>query len=82
MLDTRLHNAAALYAQAYPSDPFAYNNMLRALKRGEFDREHIVTHAEAILAERRASVERRFKAWKKSPARKAMIAQMQGQAAA
>lgn len=66
MRDTRLHNAAMLYAHAYPSDPFAYVRMKRDLSLGIYDRERIVEHAEAVLAERRASVEKKFKEWKKA----------------
>lgn len=62
---TRLHNAAMLYAYAYPSDPFAYVRMKRDLSLGIYDRERIVEHSEAVLAERRASVEKKFKEWKK-----------------
>ncbi len=71
MRDTRLHNAAALHAQAYNSDPWAYVRMKRDLALGIYDRQKIVEQAEHILAERRAAVEKRFKEWKKAVRRAA-----------
>lgn len=73
-----LHNAAMLYAQAYPSDPFAYKSMRWALSKGQYDREQIVSHAETVIAERRAAVELKFKTWRKSPTRKAVLARLRG----
>lgn len=82
MRDTRLHNAAMLYAHAYPSDPFAYVRMKRDLSLGIYDRERIVEHAEAVLAERRGALERKAKEWRNSPLRKALFNSLFGKAAA
>jgi hypothetical protein len=79
--DTRLHNAAMVYAQAYPSDPWAYVRMKRDLALGIYDREKIVVHSQHIIDERRASAEARLKAWKKSMRKLRSAAGVAGRAA-
>lgn len=71
MHDVRVHNTAMTYAHAYPSDPFAYIRMRRDLELGIYDREQVISHAEAVIAERKAAVEKKFKDWKQSELRAA-----------
>lgn len=71
MRDMRLHNTAMTYAHAYPSDPFAYIRMRRDLELGIYDREQVISHAEAVIAERKAAVEKKFKDWKRTYGRTA-----------